>query len=456
MAVIFKDLGADRESLLIHPEQLEKIFQHLCLPLSKEDLQESVNQTLMNWSCSKSGFKKVCIHVKHIAHFAAKKKKLQRIRYLSDLYFHPPIYEAKKMILDCITYQHTVKVRKEYRHLQGKAPKFMCYYCGKRFPTDKAYEKHQAEGDTGYDHKRFHMHLAVYQAQRVVLRKAKKVFSNVFFPSFWELVPEKYLPLDYSPQVFDKVGDEGRPIGVVCGDRTIRVEDMLGDYVQIAYEGAFGWTRYKMGRDMILRTACSDVPGFSWDHVRIFETPRYYRVDPKLDASTEIKVRYLPKIAGEVCGALRPGEIVECRAVLGDWLQIIYHHEACAWVISVSHAGDHSIFATEFEKDEVFTPRTAQLRKHDKKWQKEQKLKKASYRGPRKILDILPIPTQKKLQHVMSISPYNPTEDDLKYPVQYDADGFRVDPTISDDQDDYVVDNILADPLENWFQRFIV
>ena len=72
-----------------------------------------------------------------------------------------------------------------------------------------------------------------------------------------------------------------------------------------------------MGRYRILQSACQSIPNFTWDHLRIFETPRYYRVSDKLVADTEIKVRYMPKMdeKAEVLGFLVPGDVVECRYV---------------------------------------------------------------------------------------------------------------------------------------------
>ena len=146
-----------------------------------------------------------------------------------------------------------------------------------------------------------------------------------------------------------------------------------------------------------------------------------------------------------------------CRAVLGDWLQIVYKNEAAAWVVSVSHAGDHSIFATEFPSEEVFTPRTAALRRADKVYQKKIKREKENYRGPRRLIELLPMPLQKKFQHICDASPFKPTPEDLRFPVEYDEDGSRKEPKMVDAPDmDAEYEEQLMDPQENWFTNFIV
>jgi hypothetical protein len=45
----------------------------------------------------------------------------------------------------------------------------------------------------------------------------------------------------------DKIGVEGRPIGVVEAGRTIRVLDVFGEYLHVVLKGELGWLRYKIG-----------------------------------------------------------------------------------------------------------------------------------------------------------------------------------------------------------------
>lgn len=55
-------------------------------------------------------------------------------------------------------------------------------------------------------------------------------------------------------------------------------------------------------------------------------------VNDLLSKETELKVRYMPKPDGEVLGYLQRGHVIECLAVIGDWLQVRYEQEDTAWV----------------------------------------------------------------------------------------------------------------------------
>jgi hypothetical protein len=55
-------------------------------------------------------------------------------------------------------------------------------------------------------------------------------------------------------------------------------------------------------------------------------------VNDLLPKETELKVRYQPLADGEVLGYLHPGQVIECLAVIGDWLQVRFEKEDAAWV----------------------------------------------------------------------------------------------------------------------------
>jgi hypothetical protein len=55
-------------------------------------------------------------------------------------------------------------------------------------------------------------------------------------------------------------------------------------------------------------------------------------VNDLLPKETELKVRYQPLSDGEVVGYLRRNDVIECLAVIGDWLQVRYGKEDAAWV----------------------------------------------------------------------------------------------------------------------------
>jgi hypothetical protein len=55
-------------------------------------------------------------------------------------------------------------------------------------------------------------------------------------------------------------------------------------------------------------------------------------VNDLLPKETELKVRYQPVPDGEVVGYLRRDQVIECLAVIGDWLQVRYEKADGAWV----------------------------------------------------------------------------------------------------------------------------
>jgi len=79
------------------------------------------------------------------------------------------------------------------------------------------------------------------------------------------------------------MGEEGRPVGVVEPNRVLLVEDVLGDFLQISYEGRLCWVKYRLPEQKpqfrsVLRMGCEDIPYFSWDKLRVNTEPVYYQV----------------------------------------------------------------------------------------------------------------------------------------------------------------------------------
>jgi hypothetical protein len=58
----------------------------------------------------------------------------------------------------------------------------------------------------------------------------------------------------------------------------------------------------------------------------------HFAVNDLLPEETELKVRYQPLPEGEVLGYLKRNQVIECLAVIGDWLQVRYLKEDAAWV----------------------------------------------------------------------------------------------------------------------------
>ena len=70
-----------------------------------------------------------------------KKYPFTRRRMEVDLYFNPPMAEAKKIILAHAEYMASKEVRKEYRSEKEHAPLFHCHLCHERYPSLRQYEK---------------------------------------------------------------------------------------------------------------------------------------------------------------------------------------------------------------------------------------------------------------------------------------------------------------------------
>ena len=153
------------------------------------------------------------------------------------------------------------------------------------------------------------------------------------FPSYYVLNPMIRFHTDITPQLFDTRGNkEGRPVGVIEPDMTVRVEDMIGDWMQIQHEDNLAWVKYKDGTFDILVPALKNKRGF-WKDLQAWSKPKLYRVSDTLPEYAEIKVRQLPLKDSIVCGSLLPGMMVQCWAINGGWLQIRYLNYASVWVL---------------------------------------------------------------------------------------------------------------------------
>lgn len=72
-------------------------------------------------------------------------------------------------------------------------------------------------------------------------------------------------------------------------------------------------------------------------------------VNDLLPKETELKVRYQPLADGEVLGYLRRGQVIECLAVIGDWLQVRFEGEDAAWVRwKITSPGNKSFLGSIF------------------------------------------------------------------------------------------------------------
>ena len=340
-----------RTTLMISPHRLSQAFQMLSVPMPDAELQNAVDATLVS-STHTIGLHKFSEYVLLHARRLSKQNSFQRMRILADLALHPPVLEAEAIVLDQLRHMFVGELRANYRAMPGNKPLFACAICQKRFATQRQYDKHMARGERSKDHRRHKVKEVIHHSQVMFLQQVKWSMTGVFFPAYYELKPNYLLPKHYVPQIVDKIGSEGRPLGVVEPQRTIRVLDVFGEYLHVSHEGALGWIRYRSGSKAskasskggaagaaaavvskeYMQPVCAGKEGFDWDKLHIQEDLTYYRVNDSLPDGVELKIRHLPTQDGEVVGYLHRNEVIECMAVIGDWLQVRFENEDGAWV----------------------------------------------------------------------------------------------------------------------------
>lgn len=89
----------------------------------------------------------------------------------------------------------------------------------------------------------------------------------------------------------------------------------------------------------ILVPSCNHIPDF-WRELKMWERPRYYRFNDALPDKSEIKVRYKPLLDATICGHISRNMVVECKAVLGDWVEMRFDNFASVWALQRSSTGD--------------------------------------------------------------------------------------------------------------------
>jgi len=323
--------GGGYHALVIPPPALQQAFQMLALPLPVGEVQGAVDATLVQ-AFNSTGLHKLSDYVLNNAQRLCRGSRVQRLRLLADLHFHPPVQEAKSIILDHLHHVALIELREKYRHQSDHVPRFVCPLCHKRFTKQKHLDKHASKGPNSGEHQRHRMKEVIHHSQLLFLQSVKHDLTQLFFPAYFELRAAHLLPKMYFPQVFDNIGKEGRPFGVVEPNRTIRVVDAFGDYLHVILHGEMGWVRYQDRLQAYMQPACSGQDGFDWDTLHIQDVPTYYRVNDVLAPEVALKVRYMPTAEGEVLGYLHRNQVIECLAVIGDWLQVRYEKEEAAWV----------------------------------------------------------------------------------------------------------------------------
>ena len=392
---VFGELHCDSRTLTILPERIIEACFLMGIPLSVADAQDAVTACQVPKRPLLS-FRRFLEYTKtHAARLVAKQS-FSRRRMETDLYFNPPVEEAKRIVLGHAESVARREIRREYRAQKGHEPVYCCALCHERFSSLRVYEKHMSKGVNSPQHLQLLLLDEVHAAQSFILRHAKFLVTNTYFPCFYELHP--VLPEEYTPQVFDAMGEGGRPIGVIEPDMTVLVEDVLGDFVQISFQGQLGWVKFRIDelKDKklkgaggegdkpaaksliplprlfpkkekmreILRSACTGVANFSWDNLQVLSKSMFYQVrdDPTLPPKMELKVRLQPVLSAPVCGYLKLGQVVESRATLGDWMQIKFQDNDAAWVVRKVGGGMHFPAPPPIPESVLVAEMTAKMR----------------------------------------------------------------------------------------------
>jgi Ran GTPase-activating protein (RanGAP) involved in mRNA processing and transport len=150
---------------------------------------------------------------------------------LSRMMLKPPLALARNLIYSNSINTKRLELRNYYRGQPDKRPLFLCNGCGRRFSSLKSESKHLER--IKKEHLKFANIEELWLSQNYFLRRAKYLQSGCQFPTYYELGDTILLPRYYCPQIFDKWGDEGRPIGVIEPKLTYKTEDILGNMIQV-------------------------------------------------------------------------------------------------------------------------------------------------------------------------------------------------------------------------------
>ncbi len=366
---LFMILSSGNKSLVLHPEKLEIAMNMITLPCqTNEQLQNVLDSTIVP-SIERIGFHSFNQYILLNATKLSKNAPMKRSKLLHDLYYHPPLLEAKTMMMYYLSSKAYTVYRDHYRLNLLYTPKYCCHYCQERFSTEKELQKHiskdyylnqhhMASASSGDEkeegkgskkvgrqqnysistkkrmkktsiHKRLILEQTIVESCHFIIKDINYYLTGVYFPAYYELLPNHLLPNDYFPQIFDRIGKAGRPLTVLESYRTIRAIDCLGEYLLVTIHGTQGWIRYRNGNRLYLRP----IQGFHWEKLHIQETLTYYRINDNLPKNIEIKVRHRPQLDSEIIGYLHPGDIIQCYAVIDDWLQVKYQKEDAAWIL---------------------------------------------------------------------------------------------------------------------------
>ena len=87
-------------------------------------------------------------------------------------------------------------------------------------------------------------------------------------------------------------GKEGRPVGVVEPSLTVRVEDLLGEWVQIRHEDGLAWVQWRdqASAFQVLVPASKAGSKKAWGSIETWSRPTLFCVSDALPVTAELKV----------------------------------------------------------------------------------------------------------------------------------------------------------------------
>lgn len=177
---VFLELGAHGRTLFLPVEKLEQAFRLLSIPITLEYLQIACVRTQVK-NQHYINFRKFVDYVKEVGKEYIREFSFRRFRMMMDLYFHPPIAEAKAVVLDHFKFKAYQDIRKNYRAQLEHKPRFSCPVCLERFAIQKQYDKHVAKGERSLEHRRLDTLREIHESQTALLLRAKHMVRSSLF-----------------------------------------------------------------------------------------------------------------------------------------------------------------------------------------------------------------------------------------------------------------------------------
>ncbi len=174
--VVFLELGAHGRTLFLPIDKLEQAFRLLAIPITPEYLQIACLRTQVK-NQHYVNFRKFVDYVKEVGKDYIREFSFRRFRMMADLYFHPPIAEAKAVVLDHFKFKAYNDIRKNYRAQLEHKPRFSCPVCLERFAIQKQFDKHIAKGENSLEHRRLDTLKEIHESQTALLLRAKHMVS---------------------------------------------------------------------------------------------------------------------------------------------------------------------------------------------------------------------------------------------------------------------------------------